>query len=94
MTGDELRTAARRIVTAKKLYNIREGWTAAEDTLPRRFLAEGLPSGTSQNSLLPRERLEEMIQAYYRGRQWDEEGMVPERTLRDLDLLDLEKAKT
>src|SRR2546430_15616239 len=41
VTGEELRTTAKRIVTAKKLYNIREGWTAAEDTLPRRFLSEG-----------------------------------------------------
>src|SRR5205807_2556141 len=36
VTADELRGAARRIVTAKKLYNLREGWTPAEDTLPRR----------------------------------------------------------
>src|SRR5437879_11627413 len=42
VTADELRTAAKRIVTAKKLFNQREGWTAAEDTLPRRFLSEGL----------------------------------------------------
>jgi len=41
--ADELRIVARRIVTAKKLYNIREGWTAAEDTLPKRFLSERLP---------------------------------------------------
>src|SRR5437588_2278107 len=44
VSADELRTAARRIVTAKKMFNIREGWTPAEDTLPRRFLSEGLPS--------------------------------------------------
>src|SRR5205807_4878084 len=45
VTAEELRTTARRIVTAKKLFNIREGWTPAEDTLPRRFLAEGLATG-------------------------------------------------
>src|SRR5205807_1513779 len=28
VTADELRTAARRVITSKKLYNIREGWTA------------------------------------------------------------------
>src|SRR5262249_36858994 len=31
VTAQELRTTGRRIVTAKKLYNIREGWTPAED---------------------------------------------------------------
>src|SRR5438105_12857617 len=45
VTADELRTVARRIVTAKKLFNVREGWTPAEDTLPKRFLSEGLAAG-------------------------------------------------
>src|SRR5207253_6952431 len=45
VTADELRQLARRIVNAKKLFNEREGWTPAEDTLPKRFLAEALPSG-------------------------------------------------
>ncbi len=30
----ELERTARRIVTAKKLFNVREGWTREEDTLP------------------------------------------------------------
>src|SRR5438874_1976679 len=52
VTADELRTAARRIVTAKKLYNQREGWTDAEDTLPKRFLSEGLPVGADREATL------------------------------------------
>src|SRR5205807_3265158 len=46
VTPDELRTTARRIVTAKKLFNVREGWTPAEDTLPPRLLSEGIPAGS------------------------------------------------
>ena len=47
MTGwdvdaDELRATARRIVLAKRAYNMREGWTPAEDWLPERFLDEAL----------------------------------------------------
>src|SRR5207245_4286288 len=52
VTADELRTVARRVVTLKKLYNVREGWTAAEDTLPRRFLTEGLPAGGEARAVL------------------------------------------
>ena len=46
--------AAQRIVTAKKLFNIREGWTPAEDTLPPRFLSQALPaeSGEGLNEIL------------------------------------------
>src|SRR5436305_2562718 len=47
VTGAELRTVARRIMTAKKLFNVREGWTPAEDTLPQRMLSEELPGGPS-----------------------------------------------
>ena len=38
----ELRGTARRIVVAKRLFNLREGWTPPQDTLPERFLEEPL----------------------------------------------------
>lgn len=77
VTGEELRTAARRVVTARKRFNIREGWTPAEDTLPRRFLTEGLPAGTASGAELPAERLRAMIRAYNLARGWDADGWVP-----------------
>jgi aldehyde:ferredoxin oxidoreductase len=43
----------------------------------------------SEEALLPAERLEGMIAAYYQARGWDEDGMVPERLLRELGLADL-----
>jgi len=89
VTVDELRTTARRIITAKKLYNIREGWTAAEDTLPKRFLSEGLPAGADATALLPRERLQGMIDAYYEARGWGPDGRVPAEQVAALGLEDL-----
>ena len=38
VTADELRETARRIVAAKRQFNLLAGWTPAEDTLPERFL--------------------------------------------------------
>ena len=76
-------------MTAKKLYNLREGWTPAEDTLPGRFLSEGLPDGASAGAVLPRERLLVMIQAYYEARGWDREGRVPDPLREGLQLTDL-----
>ena len=89
VTAEELHATARRIVTAKKLYNQREGWTPAEDTLPKRFLSEGLPAGANGSAMLPRERLEAMIQAYYRGRGWDEGGRVPREQIKSCHLGDV-----
>ena len=83
VTGEELRTTARRIVSAKKLYNQREGWTLAEDTLPKRFLTEAMDGN---QAVLPRLRLEKMIEAYYQVREWDEDGRVPQELIRLLEL--------
>jgi aldehyde:ferredoxin oxidoreductase len=89
VTAEEVRTAARRIVTAKKLYNLREGWTPAEDTLPERFFAESLPTATNGLASLPRDRLRAMIVAYYRAREWDGEGNVPASVVDKLQLADM-----
>jgi aldehyde:ferredoxin oxidoreductase len=85
ITAAELHTVAQRVITAKKLYNLREGWTAAEDTLPARFLSQGTPNGAT----LPRERLREMIQAYYASRGWDRQGQVPAMSIESLNLTEL-----
>jgi aldehyde:ferredoxin oxidoreductase len=86
VTSEELRTTASRIVTAKKLYNVREGWTRAEDTLPVRFLSEGIPAGADTSAILPRARLDAMIAAYYEARGWTSGGDVPGALIRALDL--------
>src|SRR5262249_60979177 len=63
-TADELRAAAYRIVTAKKIFNIRQGWTPAEDTLPARFFDETLCGGASAGASLSRDQLQELITTY------------------------------
>src|SRR6516162_2365415 len=47
-SGEELRQTARRIVMAKRVYNIREGWQPADDWLPDRLRGHphrGPPAG-------------------------------------------------
>jgi aldehyde:ferredoxin oxidoreductase len=78
--GDELRETARRIVLAKRLFNLREGWTRAEDTLPERFLNQPLELASGREAALSRERLGAMIDAYYVGRGLDEEGLPSRAT--------------
>ena len=56
VTADELRETARRIVSAKRQFNLLAGWTPAEDTLPERFLNTPLPNDPEAS--LSRERLD------------------------------------
>jgi aldehyde:ferredoxin oxidoreductase len=78
VTEDELKATARRIVVGKRLFNLREGWTRAEDRLPERFVTEPLALDSGRDAALTPERLKAMIDAYYEGRGLDENG-VPER---------------
>jgi aldehyde:ferredoxin oxidoreductase len=84
--GDELRASARRIVVAKRLFNAREGWTRAEDTLPGRFLDQPLELPSGREAALSRERLGSMIDAYYAGRGLDEAGLPSALTEAELGL--------
>jgi aldehyde:ferredoxin oxidoreductase len=68
-TAEELRETARRIVSAKRRFNLLAGWTREEDTLPERFLTTPLPSDPAAS--LSRERLQELVAEYHRQRGWD-----------------------
>jgi len=85
--GDELATTARRIVMAKRLFNVREGWTREEDWLPERFLEESLEIDSGRRATLTAESLDAMISFYYRGRGLESTGLP---TLAMLDELDLQ----
>ena len=92
MSPQELKQAGERINNLKKLFNIREGWTRNDDTLPPRILEEKLPTGVVEGVGLTKEDLDEAITGYYRARGWTEDGMIPDEKLRDLDLLDIVQA--
>jgi aldehyde:ferredoxin oxidoreductase len=70
----ELTSIAERIVTARKRFNIRQGWQPAMDTLPKRFLTHGLPDGAGQGTALTETRLQDLIREYNRLRGWSPEG--------------------
>ncbi|WP_046469242.1 aldehyde ferredoxin oxidoreductase family protein [Allosalinactinospora lopnorensis] len=72
--GEELRETARRIVMAKRAYNLREGWTASDDWLPERFLDGSLSLGSGRTATLPPERLRMMIDTYYAERGLGRDG--------------------
>jgi aldehyde:ferredoxin oxidoreductase len=89
MTGDDLRLAGERINNLKKLFNVREGWARADDTLPPRILDEKLEDGVARGVGLPRSDLDMMVDGYYRARGWTPDGLVPRHKIEALDLADV-----
>lgn len=80
---EELLRAGRRINTLERLYNLRAGFTRADDTLPPRFFHEEFQTGSSRHRVV---RLEEMLDRYYAVRGWDSLGKPTAATLAELGL--------
>jgi aldehyde:ferredoxin oxidoreductase len=70
-----------------RLFNLREGLTMKEDSLPNRFLTEPLKEGPSRGRVVD---LETMLKEYYFVRGWDKEGRPKLETLKKLGLIEKE----
>jgi aldehyde:ferredoxin oxidoreductase len=86
VSGGELRETARRIVMAKRVYNIREGWQPADDWLPDRLLNEPLSLPSGRVATLSAGRLRAMIDSYYTMRGLDLQGRPAPAAVDDLGL--------
>jgi aldehyde:ferredoxin oxidoreductase len=71
-----------RIFNLKRLYNVREGISRKDDTLPPRILTHPRGGGAGDN--LP--YLNKMLYEYYQIRGWDEFGIPTKDTLKRLEL--------
>ncbi|HJX23060.1 MAG TPA: aldehyde ferredoxin oxidoreductase family protein, partial [Candidatus Bathyarchaeia archaeon] len=80
-TGIEISTAemlmaGERMWNLERAFNVREGLTRKDDTLPDRFLKEPFKEGASAGSVV---KLEPMLDEYYEARNWDKATGNPTR---------------
>lgn len=66
---------ANHITTNARRFNLREGITAKDDTLPPVLFKE--PIGQNGEFSITEEELEYMVKGYYRLKGWDKEGCPP-----------------
>ena len=82
ITPEEMTTTARRGLTLARLFNLREGFTRADDRLPARF-SEDLP----KHKGLTAEQQSAIVNEYYVKQGWDSERGVPTaETIRALEI--------
>ena len=70
ITSDDVYTIGERINTLERLFNIEEGFTRADDTLPARFANEAAPSDPGAHKL----DVATVLDEYYAEREWDAAG--------------------
>ncbi len=82
ISGKDLLEIGERIWNVERLFNIREGFSENDDTLPPRFF-KPLPEGNSRSRTV---HLKEMMTEYYSLRGWDSKGNPAKKTLERLDI--------
>lgn len=82
-TAERLKQAGERIWNLERLFNLKAGFTAADDTLPPRLLKEPAPSGTAKGKV---SELGVMLPEYYVERGWTAEGVPTPALLQRLGL--------
>ncbi len=88
-TPDELMKTGERIYNLERMFNMREGFTKADDTLPDRYFEEPTPDGLDvvKGKVIDREKFEKMLEEYYTYHGWDSEGKATPETLKRLNLI-------
>jgi len=77
----ELEEVGRRIVDMERLFNIKQGLTKKDDTLPKRYFDDPMPLKITKGHHIDREQFTLALERYYKLRNWTEEGTLnPERT--------------
>ena len=80
---DRLMTLGERVWNLEKQFNLRAGFTKADDSLPPRLLNDPAPSGVAEGKV---NELGKMLPEYYEARGWDDDGVPTTQTLQRLGL--------
>ncbi|MCK4849290.1 MAG: aldehyde ferredoxin oxidoreductase C-terminal domain-containing protein, partial [Candidatus Heimdallarchaeota archaeon] len=75
-----------RIWNLTRLFNVREGITASNDILPKRFSQEPAPQGDPKGLVIKEEELEASKAEYYSLRGWDANGIPTSEKIKSLGI--------
>lgn len=82
-TEDEYMKAGERIWNLTKMFNVKNGVTRKDETIPKRIMEERLEK---DEAYIGKELFEKMLSEYYKLRGWDENGIPTKEKLKELDL--------
>jgi aldehyde:ferredoxin oxidoreductase len=85
-----LKTIAHRTITLERLFNMKCGFTDADDWLPDRFYSESIHTEEG-DVVCDRSAFDKMHKEYYFSMGWDTSGKPAMKTLEILELVDIDK---
>jgi len=86
LSTEEYMLTGERIWNIIRLFNVGEGISRKDDTLPLRIMEQPSPLGPAEGKVITVDILNKMLDEYYALRGWDQNGIPTDETLRRLGL--------
>jgi aldehyde:ferredoxin oxidoreductase len=86
VSPDDLMKLGEKISNINRMYNVRNGRTRNDDTLPPRFFKEKHLAGIFEGKYLTEEILHQWLDLYYQVRGWDTNGIPTDEKLAEYNL--------
>ncbi len=84
LDSDALFQVGERVLNLERLFNLRQGASSADDTLPDLFLQEAAGEGPGEGNKI--EGLVTMVKEFYHAMRWDDAGVPAEKELKSIGL--------
>ena len=87
LTAEDLWQIGERALNLTRLFNIREGFTRQDDTLPPRLFSQAATRGPSKGEVVDKAAFEKMLDKYYQCMGWDPlTGIPTDKKLKKLSI--------
>jgi aldehyde:ferredoxin oxidoreductase len=87
LTAKELWVIGERALNLTRLFNVREGFTRQDDTLPLRLFNQAATRGPSKGEVVDKDAFEKMLDEYYQCMGWDPlKGIPTDQKLKELEI--------
>lgn len=86
VSEDDMKLIGERIWNLVRLYNLREGLTRKDDTVPERISKDPLLDGKAKGRVVTPEDFKKMLDEYYQLRGWDKDGRPTKEKMAQLNL--------
>ena len=90
VTAEEMKRTGERINNVARLFNVREGFSRKDDTLPYKVMHLPIPDeGPSKGAYVSQKELDFLLDDYYEARGWNKDGIPTVKKLKELGMDDL-----
>jgi aldehyde:ferredoxin oxidoreductase len=83
---DDYWKTSERLFTLERSFNVREGFSRDDDTIPARAFKEALSIGAAKGAIMNYKDFNKLLDKYYKDRGWDNKGIPTKARLSELGL--------